>query len=52
MEVSYFLGTEFKQREGKISANQSRFTAKILDKFGVTDCKARESYTMWNDNWQ
>jgi hypothetical protein len=39
--ISSFLGIDFKQSQGKITMNQSRFILKILERFGMTDCKPR-----------
>ena len=40
-EISYFLGISFKQGNGVIKMNQKRYIQKILDRFGMSDCKPR-----------
>ena len=40
-EISYFLGISFKQGSGVIKMNQKRYIQKILDRFGMSDCKPR-----------
>ena len=40
-EISYFLGISFKQGSGVIKMNQKRYVQKILDRFGMSDCKPR-----------
>ena len=40
-EISHFLGMDFKQEGGVIKMNQSRYIAKILDRFNMTHCKPR-----------
>jgi hypothetical protein len=40
-EISYFLGISFKQGNGVIKMNQKIYIQKILDRFGMSDCKPR-----------
>ena len=40
-KISHFLGMDFKQEGGIIKMNQSRYIAKILDRFNMTHCKPR-----------
>ena len=40
-KISHFLGMDFKQEGGIIKMNQSRYMAKILDRFNMTHCKPR-----------
>ena len=39
--LHWFLGTEFKHSEGAIKMNQTRYISKLLDKFGMTNCKPK-----------
>ncbi len=41
--ITSFLGIDFKQSQGEIKINQSRFILKILEIFGMTDCKPRST---------
>jgi hypothetical protein len=41
--ITSFLGIDFKQSQGEIKMNQSRFILKILERFGMTDCKPRST---------
>ena len=41
--ITSFLGIDFKQSQGEIKINQSRFILKILQRFGMTDCKPRST---------
>ena len=40
-QVSYFLGIEFVFSENSIKMHQSKFIEKILEKFGMADCKPK-----------
>ncbi|CAB3997356.1 Retrovirus-related Pol poly from transposon TNT 1-94 [Paramuricea clavata] len=39
--ITFFLGMDFKQSKGEIKINQKRFILKILERFGMIDCKPR-----------
>lgn len=39
--LSHFIRIDFTQKVGTIKMNQSRYIDKILERFGVADCKAR-----------
>ena len=41
--ITSFLGIDFKQSQGEIKMNQSIFILKILERFGMTDCKPRST---------
>ena len=38
-KLSWFLGIQFEYENNTIKINQSRYTEKILSKFGMADCK-------------
>ena len=40
-KISYFLGIDFTQENGVIKMNQKRYIQKLLDCFGMSDCKPR-----------
>ena len=40
-EVSYFLSIDFRREDGMIKMSQRKYIKKILDKFGMLDCKVR-----------
>ena len=40
-QISNFLGIQFEVSKGSIKMHQSKFTAKVLEKFGMTDCKPK-----------
>ena len=42
-KISYFLGIEFEMESGKLTMCQSRYISKILDRFGMHDCKPRST---------
>ena len=42
-KLRYFLGIDFKQEDGVVKMSQERYVSKILDRFGMQDCKARET---------
>ncbi|CAB4040087.1 Hypothetical predicted protein [Paramuricea clavata] len=39
--ITFFLGMDFKQSKGEIRMNKKRFILKILERFGMIDCKPR-----------
>lgn len=41
--LGHFLGIDFTQSEGKIKMNQTRYITKILERFGMSDCKTRST---------
>ena len=53
-KISYFLGIKFEQNEEKIIMNQRSYILKMLERFGMSDCKARytpcESKVEWVSN--
>ena len=40
-KISYFLGIQFEQKEGEIKMNQKKYILKMLEKFGMSNCKPR-----------
>ena len=42
-KISYFLGIEFEIESGKLTMCQSRYISKVLDRFGMHDCKPRST---------
>ena len=40
-KLSYFLGIDFEQGNGFVKVNQKRYIEKMLEKFEMSDCKAR-----------
>ena len=42
-QISYFLGINFTQTSDEIKMSQKRYITKMLEKFGMTDCKPRSS---------
>lgn len=48
-KISYFLGIDFDQTDGVIKMNQKRYITKMLDRFGMTNCKPRT--TPCEQNW-
>ena len=42
-KISYFLGIDFKQTDGKITMSQERYITKMIEKFGMSDCKPRST---------
>ena len=40
-KISYFLGIKFEQHEEKIIMDQKRYILKMLERFGMSDCKPR-----------
>ena len=41
--LNYFLGIDFSQSEGQVTMTQERYANKILSRFGMKDCKPRET---------
>ena len=41
--IKYFLGIEFTQEEGEVKMSQKRYLNKILERFGMADCKPRST---------
>ena len=41
--ISYFLGIEFEIEPGKLTMCQSRYISRVLDRFGMNDCKPRST---------
>ena len=42
-KLNNFLGIDFKQSEGKVTMTQERYANKILSRFGMQDCRSRET---------
>ena len=42
-KISYFLGIHFEQNKEEIKMNQRRYILKMLERFGMSDCKARST---------
>jgi len=42
-ELKHFLGIDFNQSEGEVRMNQKRYISKILEKFGMSECKSRST---------
>lgn len=40
-KISYFLGIQFEQKEGEIKMNQKRYILKMLERFGMSNCKPK-----------
>lgn len=40
-KISCFLGIQFEQREGEIIMNQKRYIQKMLERYGMSECKPR-----------
>lgn len=40
-KLSYFLGIEFEQGDGYVKMSQKRYIQKMLEKYGMSDCKPR-----------
>lgn len=49
-KLKTFLGIEFTQEKGEIRMNQTRFITKILERFHMSDCKARSTPCEHTDN--
>ena len=41
--LKHFLGIDFSQTEGQVKMSQTRYVNKILERFGMQDCRARET---------
>ena len=41
--LSYFLGIDFEQGHGYVKMNQKRYIEKLLEKYGMSDCKPRST---------
>ena len=42
-KMQHFLGIDFEQTDGVVKMSQERFVNKVLDRFGMQDCKPRET---------
>lgn len=42
-KISYFLGIPFEQKEEEIKMNQKRYILKMLERFGMSNCKPRST---------
>lgn len=42
-KLNNFLGIDFKQSDGQVTMTQERYINKILSRFGMQDCKPRET---------
>ena len=42
-KISYFLGIQFDQKKDKITMNQKQYIIKMLERFGMSDCKPRST---------
>lgn len=42
-KISYFLGIQFDQKKDKITMNQKQYILKMLERFGMSDCKPRST---------
>ena len=40
-QPSHFIGIDFTQTAGTVKMNQSRYIGKILERFGMSECKSR-----------
>lgn len=40
-KISYFLGMQFEQKEGEITMNQKKYIEKMLERYGMSECKPR-----------
>lgn len=40
-KISYFLGIQFEQKEGEITMDQKKYIQKMLERYGMSECKAR-----------
>lgn len=40
-QLTHFIGIDFTQTEGTVKMNQSRYIDKILQRFGMSECKSR-----------
>lgn len=42
-KLKHFLGIDFNQAEGEVRLNQKTYISKILERFGMTECKPRST---------
>ncbi|PIK35794.1 hypothetical protein BSL78_27381 [Apostichopus japonicus] len=42
-KISYFLGIHFEQKEGEIKMSQDKYISKMLERFGMVNCKPRST---------
>lgn len=42
-KFKHFLGIDFNQTDGQVKMSQKRYVTKILERFGMQDCKSRET---------
>lgn len=42
-KLSYFLGIQFEQKGDEIKMNQTKYILKMLERFGMSECKARST---------
>lgn len=42
-KLKHFLGIDFEQADDVLKMSQERFVKKVLDRFGMQDCKSRET---------
>lgn len=42
-KLRHFLGIDFEQTGGVVKMSQERYVRKLLDRFGMQDCKSRET---------
>lgn len=42
-KLKSFLGIYFEEREGSVKMPQKRYVYKILERFGMQDCRCRET---------
>lgn len=42
-KLKHFLGIDFDQSEGEVKMSQKRYVNKILQRFGMQDCRSRET---------
>ena len=42
-KLSHFLGVDFEQGDGFVKVNQKKYLCKVLERFGMPDCKPRST---------
>lgn len=42
-KLRHFLGIDFKQKDGMVKMNQTRYISKVLERFGMSQCKPRST---------
>ena len=42
-KLKHFLGIDFEQTEGQVKMSQTKYVDKILERFGMQECKPRET---------